>query len=371
MSNAPDAVSTAVSEFEASGWDDLPGSPNTDSPSDASQHLSDLSDFDADDGEDSAETKESDSDTYKVPKEENSEDKKPPSESTHIEFKALGKTHKVPKPTDEQLPILLSKAFGADQKMKAADARAKDAEAKLAEANQKLNFSGKAVDIERASRLAKLGHSREAVLELSKALGEEGTKILEAFLEDERAYAKADPSQRLVLDAERKSRAAEIAKLTAEEQIAQHNAKLEADSENARRTQYSGYISDAFTRYDLSQWIENADVANSLNQTLKDASMNALGREQRQREAAGKPDLSQIEIRQIVARQAKLLHGSYANTVKKETSADAVESKSKTAEQQMQEDAKSKADKNDLNRFKGMTPTQVAEAMYGKSRNRF
>lgn len=361
MSNvSADPMSAAMETMGE--WADL---ESTDSTTETeSDHLSDLSDLDdQSDGTSGDEVKS-------TPKEEASKDAttEKPKDGNLVEFKALGKVHQVPRPTDEQLPILLSKAYGADRKLEEANSKVKAAEAKLAEAQAS---TGKSADVERASKLMGLGHHREAVLELTKALGVDGAKVLESFLEDERAYAKADPSQRLLIDSERKTRSSELARIASEERLAKIDSDAEAAAEATRASQYSGYITDSFERYDLSQWIENADVAKSLNQTLKDSAMNVLGREQRKREAAKLPDLTNIEIRQIVAKQAKLLHGSYATSQEKKTSASAVEEKSKVAEQKMQASVSTGQTQDEKIAAlvkRGASPTELAEAMFGKSR---
>ena len=101
------------------------------------------------------------------------------------------------------------------------------------------------------------------------------------------------------------------------DRIAKLEARINARSEQAQEAEFTGYIEDAKGRYDLKQWVEDADVASGLNDTLQKAAMADIISMQRSREAKGLSNITQRDIRRIYATKAKLLIGNIERTSSK------------------------------------------------------
>lgn len=309
----------------ASDWDDLDSADSLSASGPRGNQGDNLSNLSEDTGSDEEVSEEvAEEDPKAATKASETKEEKPAeTPSEEVTFAYNGKTLSVARPKDDkQLSRLLSKAYGADARLREAAEKVSQAEAKLAEAKATQQLPAA---VSRAQSLVQAGHVRDAILELVGALGDKGVEFLNAFVQDEHDYQSASPADRLLKDANRKETSAQIKALRAQQDLDNDRKRLadEADANKART--YAGHVTDAFSKYDLSQWIEDSKEAESLNKTLKRSAFAEITRQQAAREKANQPDLTAAEISRIVGMEARTfvnLAGKRAEAAEKKAAAE-------------------------------------------------
>ena len=249
-------------------------------------------------------------------------------EVDEIEFKVKGFKEPVKLPKnweDPKVQEYINKGIRFDKRMAELAQVQKDLQGKLEQVNDYADKAELADKVAAARSLMESGHSEEA---LQTLLGESTNDMLESLVEERIKYQNASPEERLKMDLARKERQRSLREKQDADRIAKLEAQINARSEQVREAEYSGYIEDAKSRYDLSQWIQDADEASSLNEMVDAAAMKAIVNLQRRKEANGEPNITQRDIRREYANRVKrVLKG-----LERQSSSNATEQVSKQAE---------------------------------------
>ena len=207
-------------------------------------------------------------------------------------------------PNDDNLKQLLNKGMRFEKAMQETAAQRKELQDKL-ERYQDYEAKAEIADrVQSAKSLLEQGFSEQA---LTAILGEGSESFIESLVEERIKYQTASPEERLQIDLNRQKRGDQLERQKDADRIAKLEAQINSRSEQVREAEFSGYIEDAKGRYDLSQWIDDADVSESLNDMLHTAAMSDIIKLQRQREAKGETNISQRDIRRAYAERAKKL----------------------------------------------------------------
>jgi hypothetical protein len=207
-------------------------------------------------------------------------------------------------PADESFKSLLNKGLRFDKRVQEIAQQSKDLEAKLqkfADSESKFEVAER---VEAARRLMDQGHKEHA---LATIFGENTEAFIESLVEERVAYQNASPEKRLQMDLEKQKSTEQLQRQKDADRIAALEARLNARSEQVQETEFSGYIEDARSRYDLSQWVDDADAVSDLNDMLHSAAMADIIKIQRKREANGEQNVTQRDIRRAYANRAKRL----------------------------------------------------------------
>lgn len=230
-----------------------------------------------------------------------------PGEDDFIELKVKGRKEpvKIPKKwDDEKVQEYLNKGARFDTKMSELAQMQKDLQAERERLKDYDSKSEVASRVAEAQKLAAEGYREHALRVL---LGDQAEEYIDAITAEREEYKNADPMRRLEIEKERSEREKALRTKQAEDKIAELEARLNARSEEVQEAEYTGYIEDAKSRYDLSQWVEDADHASDLNDMLEASAMREIQRLQRQREAEGRENITQRDIRRAFATRAKRL----------------------------------------------------------------
>lgn len=230
-----------------------------------------------------------------------------PGEDDFIELKVKGRKEpvKIPKNwDDEKVQEYLNKGARFDTKMSELAQMQKDLQAERERLKDYDSKSEVASRVAEAQKLAAEGYREHALRVL---LGDQAEEYIDAITAEREEYKNADPMRRLEIEKERSERDKTLRTKQAEDKIAELEARLNARSEEVQEAEYTGYVEDAKSRYDLSQWVEDADHASDLNDMLEASAMREIQRLQRQREAEGRENITQRDIRRAFATRAKRL----------------------------------------------------------------
>lgn len=207
-------------------------------------------------------------------------------------------------PNDENLKALINKGLRFEKSMQESASQRKELERRLSELQDYDSKKEIADRVESAKQLMEQGYHEHA---LSTLVGESADSLIDTLVEERIRYQNASPEERLQIDLDRQKRAEQLQRQRDADRIAKLEAQINARSEQVREAEYSGYIEDAKSRYDLSQWIDDSDVADSLNDMLKASAMSDILKLQRSREVKGEPNVTQRDIRRAFATRAKQL----------------------------------------------------------------
>lgn len=228
-------------------------------------------------------------------------------DTEYLELKVKGRKEpvKVPKNwDDEKVQEYLNKGARFDTKMSELAQIQKDLQAERERLKDYDSKAEVASRVEQAQKLAAEGYREHALRVL---LGDQAEEYIDAITSEREEYKNADPMRRLEIEKERAERDKTLRTKQAEDKIAELEARLNARSEEVQEAEYTGYIEDAKSRYDLSQWVEDSDHASDLNDMLEASAMREIQRLQRQREADGRENITQRDIRRAFATRAKRL----------------------------------------------------------------
>lgn len=207
-------------------------------------------------------------------------------------------------PADEEFKSLLNKGLRFDKRIQEIAQQSKDLEAKLQKFGDSEAKFEVAERVEAARRLMEQGHKEHA---LATIFGESTESFIESLVEERVAYQNASPEKRLEMDLAKQKNEEQLQRQKDADRIAALEARLNARSEQVQEAEFSGYIEDARSRYDLSQWVDDADAVSDLNDMLHTAAMADIIKLQRKREATGEANVSQRDIRRAYASRAKRL----------------------------------------------------------------
>src|SRR5210317_804663 len=138
---------------------------------------------------------------------------------------------------------------------------------------------------------------------LRSIMGEEAyNSYLNSKIEEEVSYRNASPEERAQIEAKRQAIARSLEDDERKAEIDRLREELEAQRSSVTEQQYSGYLENARTTYDLGKWIDDSEMAGELNESLQLAANSEIVREQQLRERAQEmgeyaPDVSSKEIR--------------------------------------------------------------------------
>jgi len=245
-----------------------------------------------------------------------------------VEFKVKGfkEPVKIPKNwEDPKVQEYINKGIRFDKRMAELARSQKEVEEKLAQVSDYADKADLADKVSAARALMEAGHSEAA---LQSLLGESTEDMLNSLVEERIKYQNASPEERLKMDLDRKERQRSLREKQDADRIAKLEAQINARSEQVREAEYSGYIEDAKSRYDISQWVQDADEAASLNEMVDAAAMKAIVNLQRKREAEGRENITQRDIRREYATRVKRV----LNGLERQSSKNAEEVVSKQAE---------------------------------------
>lgn len=258
-----------------------------------------------------------------------------PSEFPEVELKVKGYDEPVKvklDPNDDSLKSLLNKGQRFDKAMQQLAQQRKDLEAKLAGLADYDSKAEIASRVEAAKEYMENGYSDAA---LNVILGDRAEEFIQTLVEDRIAYQNATPEERLKMDIERQNKNEQLRRKQDEDRIAKLEAQINSRSEEVRQAEFRGYVEDAKSRYDLSQWVEDTDTASDLNDMLHTTAMADIVKLQRQREAKGEPSVTQRDIRRAYATRAKRLVQGYQRQ-SQETANQTIAEQSQVAKQNAQ-----------------------------------
>lgn len=207
-------------------------------------------------------------------------------------------------PNDETLKSLLNKGIRFEKKMAETAEQRRALEQRLSQLQDYEAKAEVAERVEAARKLAEQGYHQHA---LSTIMGESADSFIDTLVEERIQYQNASPEERLQIDLDRQKKQEALQRQRDADRIAKLEAQINSRSEEVREAEYTGYIDDAKSRYDLSQWVDDSDVADSLNDMLNSAAMSDILKLQRQREAKGESNITQRDIRRAYAKRAKQL----------------------------------------------------------------
>lgn len=207
-------------------------------------------------------------------------------------------------PNDENLKSLLNKGIRFEKKMAETAEQRRALEKRLNELQDYESKAEIADKVAAAQKLAEQGYHEHA---LATIMGESANSLIDTLVEERIKYQNASPEERLQIDLDRQKRQEELQRQRDADRIAKLEAQINSRSEQVREAEYTGYLEDAKSRYDLSQWVDDSDVADSLNDMLNSTAMSDILKLQRQREARGEPNITQRDIRRAYAKRAKQL----------------------------------------------------------------
>lgn len=203
---------------------------------------------------------------------------------------------------DPKVQELLNKGLRFDKRMQELAKAQKDLQTKLTSQNDYADKAEIAERVEAARALMQDGYSEHA---LGTLLGDSTQEFLDNLVEERIKYQNASPEERLGIDLERKERQRQLSEKQATDKIAKLEAQINARSEQAQETEFSGYIDGAKSKYDLAQWIDDGDTADYWNDVLHTTAMRDIVKLQRQREADGQQNISDRDIRRAYAQHVK------------------------------------------------------------------
>jgi len=215
---------------------------------------------------------------------------------------------------DPKVQEYLNKGARFDKAMQEVARQRKELESKIQNMQDYEDNKQRVGQVESAQKLMAEGYHEEA---LEVILGSNTEALLETLLNKKIAYQNASPEERLKMDLERRERQENLRKQSDADRIAKLEAQINARSEQVREAEYSGYLEDAIGRYDASQWVEDTGTAEYLNDVIKNAAMSDIVKLQRQREANGKDNITQRDIRRAFANHASKLIKSYESQASK------------------------------------------------------
>ena len=232
----------------------------------------------------------------------------PTIDELELKVKGVKDPVKVPKNWDDpQVQELLNKGARFDVKMQEIAKQTQDLEARLKQTDDYAEKSEIADRVNSAKEFLKDGHKKHA---LAAIFGDSTESFIASLVEDEVAYQSASPEERLNIDLARQKQNEQLRAKNDSDRIAKLEARINARSEQVQEAEFTGYIEDAKTRYDLGQWVEDADAASDLNDMLHTAAMSDIVRLQRSRESKGLSNVDQRDIRRAYASRAKRLIAS-------------------------------------------------------------
>jgi hypothetical protein len=206
-------------------------------------------------------------------------------------------------PNDEKLREYINKGMRFDKLSQEAAQQRKAMEDQIAKYQNYNDLASKVAKLDEVTKLLSEGHGPSA---LSMLLGDGSSEHINSMIDNEIKYRNASPSERLEMDLHKQKLDDQLREQKNAARIAELEAQIKTRSDSDRQAEYSGYIQDAESRYDLSQWVDDPDV-DSLNKMVKSDAMNEIWATQRQREAQGKDPITQRDIRRIFATKAKRL----------------------------------------------------------------
>lgn len=238
---------------------------------------------------------------------QNSGDVKPENGSVdeHLELKVKGYKEpvKISKNwEDPKVQELLNKGLRFDRRMQELAKAQKELQAKLDQQNDYADKVEVAERVQAARALMAEGYSEHA---LSAILGDSTEDFINSLVEERIQYQNASPEERLRIDLQRKERQRQLSEKQAADRIAKLEAQINARSEQAQEAEFSGYLEGAKSKYDLAQWIDDADTADYWNDMLNTAAMRDIIKLQRQREASGQPNITDRDIRRAYAQHVQ------------------------------------------------------------------
>lgn len=235
------------------------------------------------------------------------ETSEPSTPSEHLELKVKGYKEPLKLPKNWEDPKVLeylNKGARFDKKMQELAKQQKDLEQKLGSFQDYESKAELASRVENARKLMSEGFSKHA---LKMILGDNTDEFIGSLVDAELEYRNAAPEKRLQMDLDRQKQEELLARQRDADRIAKLEAQINARSEQVREAEFTGYLEDAKGRYDLSQWVEDADEASALNEMLNSVAMSDIIKLQKQREALGQENISQRDIRRAFATRAKVL----------------------------------------------------------------
>jgi len=241
-----------------------------------------------------------------------------PSEQTEQEkvlekLKVNGKEIEFDFSDKERVKQEIQKGLAAQQRLKLAKQIRQENE-KLKAKLESLAPSKEVEDFKKARQLMEKGHHDAA---LRSIMGEEAyNKYLSSKVSEEVDYRNASPEERASIQAKRDAIVRQLEEDERKAEIENLRAELESQRASVTEQQYSGYLEDARSTYDLGKWIDDGEMAGELNESLQLAANNEIVREQQLRERAQElgeyaPDVSSKEIRKIYHKHARRLLSFY------------------------------------------------------------
>lgn len=218
----------------------------------------------------------------------------------------------------DKLKAEIQKGLAAQQKLKQAAQLRKENEALKAKLNQASNED--LSSFQKAKKLLEKGYTDHA---LKSLLGDKGLdQWMRSKIEEEIAYRQADPVERAEIEARRQDMARKYQDDERLEEIQRLKAELEATTTSISEQQYSNYLENARSSYDLGKWIDDSEIASELNDSLILAADSEIIREQQRRERAQElgqavADLSSLEIKKIYHKHALRFLKHYKKSAEK------------------------------------------------------
>ena len=213
----------------------------------------------------------------------------------------------------ELLKQELQKGLAAQQRLKLAK-QIREENEKLKAQLESLAPSKEAENLKKARQLMEKGHHDAA---LRSIMGEEAySNYLSSKIDEEVKYRNASPEERAQIEAKRQSLARALEDDERKAEIQRLREELEAQRSSVTEQQYSSFLEDARSTYDLGKWIGDREMAGELNESLQLAANSEIVREQQLRERAQEmgeyaPDISSKEIRKIYHKHARRLLSFY------------------------------------------------------------
>jgi len=207
----------------------------------------------------------------------------------------------------------VQKGLAAQQRLKLAKQIRQENE-RLKAQLESLAPSKEAESLKKARQLMEKGHHDAA---LRSIMGEEAYKsYLDSKIDEEVNYRNASPEERAQIEAKRQALARALEDDERKAEIDRLREELESQRSSVTEQQYSGFLQNARSTYDLGKWIDDGEMAGELNDSLQLAANNEIVREQQLRERAQEmgeyaPDLSDKDIRKIYHKHARRLLSFY------------------------------------------------------------
>lgn len=228
-------------------------------------------------------------------------------------------------PDNEQLKRTLQYGMVAPKwKRERDEARAELAKVKpqVAQANEKAQVWDK------LTALTQRGHYEQAV---RAVLGDDGFSKFVAQMTGEAAeYDAADPTRRMEIERSRDQRAAAFKDYQAEEKLREREAKLEALESRVESERLRSLGTSELQSHDFRGYIEDADLANAMNQKLWKLAWTEL---EDVADAGG--EITPEHVKKAFASNARVLRAGMQRQVK-ERVAKVIETKTKDATKQAQ-----------------------------------